>query len=180
MECNKSHIRYMISLLVFQFMHPLWDATLCQKKWSQSFWISIHASLMGCNRSITAVMLRTTDFNSCIPYGMQHIAYSSCHNSTSYFNSCIPYGMQRIDRINGHYYALFQFMHPLWDATAKYSIHIPIYTIFCIYCVILSSFISFTQSYLSIHLPLLVRISQCFYVRLRFAPASYSSLVQKT
>ena len=75
---------------------------------------------------------------------------------------------------------IFQFMHPLWDATAKYSIHIPIYTIFCIYCVILSSFISFTQSYLSIHLPLLVRISQCFYVRLRFAPASYSSLVQKT
>ena len=71
MECNKSHIRYMISLLVFQFMHPLWDATFCQKKWSQSFWISIHASLMGCNRSITAVMLRTTDFNSCIPYGMQ-------------------------------------------------------------------------------------------------------------
>ena len=61
--------------------------------------------------------------------------------------------------------AVFQFMHPLWDATAKYSIHIPIYTIFCIYCVILSSFISFTQSYLSIHLPLLVRISQCFYVR---------------
>ena len=157
MECNKSHIRYMISLLVFQFMHPLWDATLCQKKWSQSFWISIHASLMGCNRSITAVMLRTTDFNSCIPYGMQQV---------------------NVDYLIDHY--KFQFMHPLWDATAKYSIHIPIYTIFCIYCVILSSFISFTQSYLSIHLPLLVRISQCFYVRLRFAPASYSSLVQKT
>ena len=157
MECNKSHIRYMISLLVFQFMHPLWDATLCQKKWSQSFWISIHASLMGCNRSITAVMLRTTDFNSCIPYGMQ------------------PKGARTY--LEG---MAFQFMHPLWDATAKYSIHIPIYTIFCIYCVILSSFISFTQSYLSIHLPLLVRISQCFYVRLRFAPASYSSLVQKT
>ena len=157
MECNKSHIRYMISLLVFQFMHPLWDATLCQKKWSQSFWISIHASLMGCNRSITAVMLRTTDFNSCIPYGMQPGRWAERHKR-------LP----------------FQFMHPLWDATAKYSIHIPIYTIFCIYCVILSSFISFTQSYLSIHLPLLVRISQCFYVRLRFAPASYSSLVQKT
>ena len=157
MECNKSHIRYMISLLVFQFMHPLWDATLCQKKWSQSFWISIHASLMGCNRSITAVMLRTTDFNSCIPYGMQLL---------------VPWIL--------FIYGEFQFMHPLWDATAKYSIHIPIYTIFCIYCVILSSFISFTQSYLSIHLPLLVRISQCFYVRLRFAPASYSSLVQKT
>ena len=157
MECNKSHIRYMISLLVFQFMHPLWDATLCQKKWSQSFWISIHASLMGCNRSITAVMLRTTDFNSCIPYGMQQ-------------KSILTQVLRQ----------KFQFMHPLWDATAKYSIHIPIYTIFCIYCVILSSFISFTQSYLSIHLPLLVRISQCFYVRLRFAPASYSSLVQKT
>ena len=83
-------------------------------------------------------------------------------------------------RKSGHKVFGFQFMHPLWDATAKYSIHIPIYTIFCIYCVILSSFISFTQSYLSIHLPLLVRISQCFYVRLRFAPASYSSLVQKT
>ena len=144
-------------LHIFQFMHPLWDATtffkkishnnyisihaslmgcnICQKKWSQSFWISIHASLMGCN-----VMTDTTNANT----------------------------------------PIFQFMHPLWDATAKYSIHIPIYTIFCIYCVILSSFISFTQSYLSIHLPLLVRISQCFYVRLRFAPASYSSLVQKT
>ena len=95
MECNKSHIRYMISLLVFQFMHPLWDATLCQKKWSQSFWISIHASLMGCNRSITAVMLRTTDFNSCIPYGMQR--------------TCNFIYKEQI---------VFQFMHPLWDATA--------------------------------------------------------------
>ena len=179
MECNKSHIRYMISLLVFQFMHPLWDATLCQKKWSQSFWISIHASLMGCNRSITAVMLRTTDFNSCIPYGMQPVDDNSRTIVTD-FNSCIPYGMQLTHTFIYAKTLTFQFMHPLWDATAKYSIHIPIYTIFCIYCVILSSFISFTQSYLSIHLPLLVRISQCFYVRLRFAPASYSSLVQKT
>jgi hypothetical protein len=93
MECNKSHIRYMISLLVFQFMHPLWDATLCQKKWSQSFWISIHASLMGCNRSITAVMLRTTDFNSCIPYGMQPV-FMQYTELWFHFNSCIPYGMQ--------------------------------------------------------------------------------------
>ena len=146
MECNKSHIRYMISLLVFQFMHPLWDATLCQKKWSQSFWISIHASLMGCNRSITAVMLRTTDFNSCIPYGMQPV-FMQYTELWFHFNSCIPYGMQRLIQMVRYLRMAFQFMHPLWDATAKYSIHIPIYTIFCIYCVILSSFISFTQSY---------------------------------
>ena len=160
-------------------MHPLWDATsvingiyyyaiisihaslmgcnICQKKWSQSFWISIHASLMGCNWQIDE---------------MRKSHKISIHASLMGCNllSCQPKAQFRT----------FQFMHPLWDATAKYSIHIPIYTIFCIYCVILSSFISFTQSYLSIHLPLLVRISQCFYVRLRFAPASYSSLVQKT
>ena len=98
MECNKSHIRYMISLLVFQFMHPLWDATLCQKKWSQSFWISIHASLMGCNRSITAVMLRTTDFNSCIPYGMQPV-FMQYTELWFHFNSCIPYGMQPLHHL---------------------------------------------------------------------------------
>lgn len=119
--------------------------------------ISIHASLVGCNVMSEKVVTKFLDFNSCIPYGMQQI-----------YNGCDAQDYR------------FQFMHPLLDATAKYSIHIPIYTIFCIYCVILSSFISFTQSYLSIHLPLLVRISQCFYVRLRFAPASYSSLVQKT
>ena len=135
----------------------LMGCNICQKKWSQSFWISIHASLMGCN----SVALCCNDFR-----GISiHASLMGCNHPAS--SGFLPL-------------AVFQFMHPLWDATAKYSIHIPIYTIFCIYCVILSSFISFTQSYLSIHLPLLVRISQCFYVRLRFAPASYSSLVQKT
>ena len=135
----------------------LMGCNICQKKWSQSFWISIHASLMGCNST---------------HYKQYSILRISIHASLMGCNGRGLYLLWRIDE--------FQFMHPLWDATAKYSIHIPIYTIFCIYCVILSSFISFTQSYLSIHLPLLVRISQCFYVRLRFAPASYSSLVQKT
>ena len=125
------------------------------------------------------VVTKFLDFNSCIPYGMQQI-YNGCDAQDYRFQFMHPLWDATLElRIAAHY-AKFQFMHPLWDATAKYSIHIPIYTIFCIYCVILSSFISFTQSYLSIHLPLLVRISQCFYVRLRFAPASYSSLVQKT
>ena len=39
----------------------------------------------------------------------------------------------------------FQFMHSEWSATAKYSIHFSIYTIFCI-CYIMSHF--FIQSYL--------------------------------
>ena len=120
--------------ILFQFMHPLWDATYVRKSGHKVFGFQFMHPLWDATLK-TMIGMRT---------------------------------------------AQFQFMHPLWDATAKYSIHIPIYTIFCIYCVILSSFISFTQSYLSIHLPLLVRISQCFYVRLRFAPASYSSLVQKT
>ena len=123
-----------VIIIIFQFMHPLWDATYVRKSGHKVFGFQFMHPLWDATQLLCAVMTLEE----------------------------------------------FQFMHPLWDATAKYSIHIPIYTIFCIYCVILSSFISFTQSYLSIHLPLLVRISQCFYVRLRFAPASYSSLVQKT
>lgn len=47
-----------------------------------------------------------------------------------------PRGMQHIADDFSDFFAEFQFMHPTRDATAKYSIRISIYTIFCI-CYIL-------------------------------------------
>ena len=61
-----------------------------------------------------------------------------------YFNSCIPCGMQQNTLSQKLSLEIFQFMHPVWDATARFRYYIAIYTIFCIYILF------FIQSYLII------------------------------
>ena len=52
MGCNSfPELRWRL-ILIFQFMHPLWDATGSSQFSGMPVVISIHASLMGCNRKI--------------------------------------------------------------------------------------------------------------------------------
>ncbi len=105
-------------------------------------------------------------FNSCIPCRMQSISPSTnrfftisihalrveCNEfgSDVYALSDISIHALRVECNDGEPLpematVQFQFMHSEWSATAKYSIHFSIYTIFCI-CYIMSHF--FIQSYL--------------------------------
>ena len=75
-------------------MHPGWDATASAQHPTDDI----------------------SDFNSCIPGGMQRCE-GVIYNSKTDFNSCIPGGMQRILTKIGIKILKFQFMHPGWDAT---------------------------------------------------------------
>ena len=78
---------------IFQFMRQQW-AQLLTSRTSPVLRISIYASREGCNAMMVPMLNDANDFNSCIPYGMQLCL------SLSAVSLC-----------------LFQFMHPLWDAT---------------------------------------------------------------
>ena len=99
---------------IFQFMHPLRDATLGSLSRSAS----------------------QKDFNSYIPFGMQLFAKVDCLFRFTHFNSCTPCGMQLINLIflifsipaslagcNGQgmlsvtSIEVFQFMHSIRNAT---------------------------------------------------------------
>ena len=78
------------------------------------------------------IILNIINFNSCIPGGMQLGILSS--RSPNYdFNSCIPGGMQRVWVPEECCTMTFQFMHPGWDATARFRYYLAISTIFSIY-----------------------------------------------
>ena len=88
---------YVFIISLFQFMHPEWDATYsCIAEHNRTA-ISIHASRVGCNIFRLGISYHIKNFNSCIPSGMQR--------GNNYISG--------IDR-------RFQFMHPEWDATARF------------------------------------------------------------
>ena len=72
------------------------------------------------------------NFNSCIPCGVQ-LPYSG-----SYRLNCISIHASRVgcdfhDRLLPDQSKKFQFMHPVWDATARFRYYLVMYTIFCVY-----------------------------------------------
>ena len=97
-------------------MHPLWDATVLQIPEQVRRQISIHASLMGCNDLCIFKPTTSSDFNSCIPYGMQ-LAYMLPSDAITIFQFMHPLWDATEDFKEGLIVPGFQFMHPLWDAT---------------------------------------------------------------
>ena len=123
-----NNIRLVLSSSGLSFLRP------------NSSWV-LQSSLTRCSVILVREIFMYLYFNSCTPCGMQHQRHSQCF-LLAYFNSCTPCGMQpRSDehRIRSFYFnsctpcgmqrstlsiflsiGLFQFMHPLRDATLVY------------------------------------------------------------
>ena len=126
----------------FQSTHPVWDATGSRVGFSACFFISIHASRMGCDAILSRSRSRLIRFQSTHPVWDAtmrqprrtissltisiHASRMGCdsirwiHASGSvYFNPRIPYGMRPLARRTSRSMSSFQSTHPVWDATRQ-------------------------------------------------------------
>ena len=125
-------------------MHPLWDAIdfSIYKPIFHNFNSCIPLGMQRCRRS---------DYASADQFQFMHPAMDATLKTKNYVTYIgISILALRVECNEGEPLpematVQFQFMHSEWSATAKYSIHFSIYTIFCI-CYIMSHFL--IQSYL--------------------------------
>ena len=104
-------------IITFQSTHPVWDATLAGLPDHAHRSISIHASRMGCDESVPAIIEEMDAFQSTHPvwdatialFDMCDFIHISIHASRM---GCDP--TQSTYRI---FPSLFQSTHPVWDAT---------------------------------------------------------------
>ena len=60
-----------VIIIIFQFMHPLWDATYVRKSGHKVFGFQFMHPLWDATKMPEVKGTDCTNFNSCIPYGMQ-------------------------------------------------------------------------------------------------------------
>ena len=110
-------ITIMTHIPSFQSTHPVWDATTPAPGPRVVLPVSIHASRMGCDRTLPGVADSPASFNPRIPYGMRPLIIQGVGRGNG-FNPRIPYGMRRRRPSWSAWPGRFQSTHPVWDATA--------------------------------------------------------------
>ena len=95
MGCDIFSIVTLLSIIWFQFTHPVWGAT----------------------QQLFGSWLIDTSFNSRTPCGVRHSL--SCNFYTSWsFNSRTPCGVRPDSSVRTWFCWWFQFTHPVWGATS--------------------------------------------------------------
>ena len=120
-----NHTLQATGLMEFQSTHPVWDATQAGRPVRCVHGISIHASRMGCDSSVTAQASSSMAFQSTHPVWDATLSRRHDSNSHPYFNPRIPYGMRPgvVESMTQTFF-IFQSTHPVWDATVFTSVKV--------------------------------------------------------
>ena len=100
----------------FQFTHPVWDATPLSPWRTHGHGVSIHASRVGCDPIVEVGRGESMVSIHASRVGCDRLVLQTSTSSMG-FNSRIPCGMRLVWWINFSSRSMFQFTHPVWDAT---------------------------------------------------------------